>query len=121
MKETPFPHRIPSLVHLFICATAFGLQAVTIHISEPHRFFSSTISFFCKVYCWRRAKSNTLQIKKENGIMAADVMLEQIEGGKMMEESMKDYEKEIERSFREIHEGDIVSGTVIEIQSHIFL
>lgn len=33
----------------------------------------------------------------------------------MMEESMKDYEKEIERSFREIHEGDIVSGTVIAV------
>ena len=32
-----------------------------------------------------------------------------------MEESMKDYEKEIERSFREIHEGDIVSGTVIAV------
>ena len=32
-----------------------------------------------------------------------------------MEESMKDYEREIERSFREIHEGDIVSGTVIAV------
>ena len=30
-----------------------------------------------------------------------------------MSESMQDYEKELERSFRQIHEGDIVSGTVI--------
>lgn len=30
-------------------------------------------------------------------------------------ESMKDYEKELERSFREIHEGDIISGTVIAV------
>ena len=30
-------------------------------------------------------------------------------------ESMKDYEKELERSFRTINEGDIVSGTVITV------
>ena len=30
-------------------------------------------------------------------------------------ESMKDYEKELERSFRTINEGDIVSGTVIAV------
>lgn len=30
-------------------------------------------------------------------------------------ESMKDYEQEIERSFRKINEGDIVSGTVIAV------
>lgn len=30
-------------------------------------------------------------------------------------ETMKDYEKELERSFRTISEGDIVSGTVIEV------
>ena len=28
-------------------------------------------------------------------------------------ESMKDYEKELERSFRTINEGDIVSGAVV--------
>lgn len=32
-----------------------------------------------------------------------------------MSETMQDYEKELERSFREIHEGDIVSGTVIAV------
>ena len=30
-------------------------------------------------------------------------------------ETMKDYEKELERSFRTISEGDIVSGTVIAV------
>ena len=30
-------------------------------------------------------------------------------------ESMKDYERELERSFRTIHEGDIISGTVIAV------
>ena len=30
-------------------------------------------------------------------------------------ESMKDYEKELERSFRTINEGDIVSGSVIAV------
>lgn len=30
-------------------------------------------------------------------------------------ETMKDYEKELERSFRTIHEGDIISGTVIAV------
>lgn len=30
-------------------------------------------------------------------------------------ESMKDYEKELERSFRTINEGDIISGTVIAV------
>ena len=30
-------------------------------------------------------------------------------------ESMKDYEKELERSFRTIGEGDIISGTVIAV------
>lgn len=30
-------------------------------------------------------------------------------------ESMKDYEKELERSFRTIKEGDIVSGSVIAV------
>lgn len=32
-----------------------------------------------------------------------------------MSETMKDYEKELERSFRKIHEGDIVKGTVIAV------
>ncbi len=32
-----------------------------------------------------------------------------------MSETMKDYEKELERSFRQIHEGDMVSGTVIAV------
>ncbi len=32
-----------------------------------------------------------------------------------MEESMKDYEKELEASFRTINEGDIISGTVIDV------
>lgn len=30
-------------------------------------------------------------------------------------ESMKDYEKELEASFRKIHEGDIITGTVIAV------
>ena len=30
-------------------------------------------------------------------------------------ETMKDYEKELERSFRTIREGDIISGTVIAV------
>ena len=32
-----------------------------------------------------------------------------------MEESMKDYEKELEASFRKISEGDLISGTVIDV------
>lgn len=32
-----------------------------------------------------------------------------------MSETMKDYEKELERSFRQIHERDMVSGTVIAV------
>ena len=32
-----------------------------------------------------------------------------------MEESMKDYEKELEASFRTIKEGDVVKGTVIDV------
>lgn len=32
-----------------------------------------------------------------------------------MEESMKDYEKELEASFRKINEGDVISGTVIDV------
>ena len=32
-----------------------------------------------------------------------------------MEESMKDYEKELEASFRKIGEGDVISGTVIDV------
>lgn len=32
-----------------------------------------------------------------------------------MEESMKDYEKELEASFRTINEGDVISGTVIDV------
>lgn len=32
-----------------------------------------------------------------------------------MEESMKDYEKELEASFRKIKEGDVISGTVIDV------
>lgn len=32
-----------------------------------------------------------------------------------MSETMKDYERELERSFRQIHEGDMVSGTVIAV------
>lgn len=32
-----------------------------------------------------------------------------------MEESMKDYEKELEASFRTINEGDVIQGTVIDV------
>ena len=32
-----------------------------------------------------------------------------------MEESMKDYERELEASFRKISEGDLISGTVIDV------
>ena len=32
-----------------------------------------------------------------------------------MEETMKDYEKELEASFRKINEGDVIQGTVIDI------
>lgn len=32
-----------------------------------------------------------------------------------MEETMKDYEKELEASFRTINEGDVISGTVIDV------
>lgn len=32
-----------------------------------------------------------------------------------MEETMKDYEKELENSFRTINEGDIITGTVIDV------
>ena len=32
-----------------------------------------------------------------------------------MEESMKDFEKELERSFRTINVGDIISGTVVAV------
>lgn len=32
-----------------------------------------------------------------------------------MEETMKDYEKELETSFRKISEGDVISGTVIDV------
>lgn len=32
-----------------------------------------------------------------------------------MEETMKDYEKELEASFRTIKEGDVISGTVIDV------
>ena len=32
-----------------------------------------------------------------------------------MEETMKDYEKELEASFRKINEGDVISGTVIDV------
>ena len=36
-------------------------------------------------------------------------------GGRRMEESMKDYEKELEASIRTINEGDVISGTVIDV------
>ena len=32
-----------------------------------------------------------------------------------MEETMKDYEKELEASFRKINEGDVIQGTVISV------
>ena len=32
-----------------------------------------------------------------------------------MEETMKDYERELEASFRKIREGDVISGTVIDV------
>lgn len=32
-----------------------------------------------------------------------------------MEESMKDYEKELEASFRTVNEGDVITGTVIDV------
>ena len=35
-----------------------------------------------------------------------------------MEETMKDYEKELEASFRKIREGDVISGTVMRKRSH---
>lgn len=40
----------------------------------------------------------------------------QADGSKLnMEESMKDYEKELEASFRKINEGDVIQGTVIDV------
>lgn len=36
-------------------------------------------------------------------------------GENMMEETMEDYAKELEASFRKIREGDIISGTVISV------
>lgn len=33
----------------------------------------------------------------------------------MVEETMKDYEKELEASFRKIQEGDVIKGTVIDV------
>ena len=36
-------------------------------------------------------------------------------GELLMEESMKDYERELEASFRKISEGDLISGTVIDV------
>ena len=33
-----------------------------------------------------------------------------------MSESMKDYEKELEASFKRIEEGDIITGTVISVE-----
>lgn len=41
--------------------------------------------------------------------------IERNERYKQMEESMKDYEKELEASFRTIKEGDVVKGTVIDV------
>lgn len=35
--------------------------------------------------------------------------------GRIMEETMKDYEKELEASFRKIQEGDVIKGTVIDV------
>lgn len=37
------------------------------------------------------------------------------EAGNAATESMKDYEKELEASFRKIGEGDIIKGTVIDV------
>lgn len=37
------------------------------------------------------------------------------QGGYDMEETMKDYERELEASFRKINEGDVISGTVIDV------
>lgn len=37
------------------------------------------------------------------------------QGGYDMEETMKDYERELEASFRKISEGDVISGTVIDV------
>lgn len=36
-----------------------------------------------------------------------------------MEETMKDYEKELEASFRKIREGDVISGTVIDVNEEV--
>jgi len=36
-------------------------------------------------------------------------------GQQIMEETMKDYEKELEASFRKINEGDVIQGTVISV------
>ena len=35
-----------------------------------------------------------------------------------MEESMKDYEVELEASFRKINEGDVIQGTVIDVNEN---
>lgn len=35
--------------------------------------------------------------------------------GRIMKETMKDYEKELEASFRKIQEGDVIKGTVIDV------
>ena len=37
---------------------------------------------------------------------------------KEMEESMKDYEVELEASFRKINEGDVIQGTVIDVNEN---
>mgnify|MGYP002509727906 FL=1 len=37
---------------------------------------------------------------------------------KIMEESMKDYEVELEASFRKINEGDVIQGTVIDVNEN---
>ncbi len=36
-------------------------------------------------------------------------------GDELMEETMKDYEKELEASFRTINEGDVIKGTVLAV------
>ena len=35
-------------------------------------------------------------------------------------ETMKDYERELEASFRKINEGDILTGTVIAVSERLF-
>ena len=52
-----------------------------------------------------------MEMEEKESVSARNV--EEAESGTT--ESMKDYEKELEASFRKIGEGDIIKGTVIDV------